>query len=268
MPVSGLVRETPDLLEPLRALEPRLSGIGRAELAACLAPVTERLKERIPDAQWRELAPYALSLCRRLYANARSGDALILARAVLFQASLADDAVLERRASMVCGLLAADTADIVEAVEHYVNALRLANDDPVEASGIWNNIGLAMGIAGNYEMAGRCYERAIELASDRTEPMFARYAACVNLAQSHFHLRSYADGLRSGERALLEQTEEFLERDPHVALLLRRNLVRLLVAVERVDDAALHVAQASALADRIRTPRALIAAATTRAVHE
>ncbi|HEX6633420.1 MAG TPA: hypothetical protein VF038_05595, partial [Usitatibacter sp.] len=206
---AGLLHETSDLLEPLRALEPRLSEIGRAELAAGLKPVVERLKAPLPAAEWRELAPYALSLCRRLYSNARSGDALILARGVLFQAALTRDPVLERRASMVCGLLAADTADIVEAVEHYVNALRLASDDPVEASGIWNNIGLAMGIAGNYEMAGRCYQRAIGLPACVEEPVYARYAACMNLAQSKMETGAYSDGLVSAEKARYEETADF-----------------------------------------------------------
>jgi putative two-component system response regulator len=268
MSPSGLLPESSDLLEPLSALEPRLSCIGRAELAAVLAPIVGRLAEPVAAAEWRELAPRALSLCRKLYANARSGDALILARAVLFQAALTDDPLLERRASIVCGLLAADTADIVEAIEHYVNALRLSADDPVEASGIWNNIGLAMGIAGNYEMAGRCYERALDLLRERQGREYVRYAACVNLAQSHFHLASHAQGIGHAERALAEQTQEFIERDAHVALLLRRNLVHLLVALGRIDEAPQHVAEAAALADRIRTPRALIAAATARAVHE
>jgi len=265
---AALVRETPPLLEPLLGLEPRLAGIGRAELASLMVPIVERLREPLEGGELERVAMPLLSFCKRLYTNARSGEALILARAVLFQAALRNDSSLERLASVACGLLAADTGDVVEAVEHYVNALRLTGDDPVEASTIWNNLGLAMGIAGNYEMAGRCYQRAIDLVHRDSNPLYHRYVACVNLSQSHFHVGSYREGLVAADRALMEQMEEFRERDLSVALFLRRNLVRLLVAVGRISDAEHHVNEATRLADRMRTPRALIAASTARAVYE
>jgi len=265
---AALVRESPPLLEPLRRLEPRLAEIGRAQLRAIIAPIAERLREPLERDELARVAMPALSFCKRLYANARSGEALILARAVLFQAALANDPLLERLASIVCGLLAADTGDVVEAVEHFVNALRLVGDDPVEASGIWNNLGLAMSVGGNYDMAGRCFQRAVDLVRSDSDPLFPRYVAFVNLAQSHFHLGSHPDGLVAADRALMEQTDEFRERDLSVALLLRRNLVRLLIAVQRVSEAEHHVLEASRLADRIRTPRALIAASMARSVYE
>ena len=265
---TGLVREMPPLLEPLRGLEARLSEIGRAELSAILAPVVERFREPLDRREFNGVAMAALAFCKRLYTNARSGEALILARAVLFQSILLEDQVLERLSSTVCGLLATDTADIVEAVEHHVRALRLAGDDLVEASGIWNNLGLAMSVAGNYEMAGRCYQRGIDLVEGHTDPLHPRYVAYTNLSQSHFQLGSHSEGLVAGERALLEQTDEFLERDPLIALFLRRNLARLLVAVGRLEDAEHHVNEAGRLADRIRAPRALIAATTARAAYE
>jgi putative two-component system response regulator len=149
-----------------------------------------------------------------------------------------------------------------------VNALRLASDDPVEASGIWNNIGLAMGIAGNYEMAGRCYQRAIGLLACVEEPVYARYAACMNLAQSKMETGAYSDGLVSAEKARYEETADFRERDPMGVLRLRRNLVRLLVALGRFPEAEPYVLEASELGHRIGTPRALIAAATARAAFE
>ncbi len=234
--MTSLVQEMPSVLEPLRGLEPRIGELGRAELAAVLAPVIERLHERLPAGEAAEVAPSILAFCRRLYANARSGDALPLARAVLAQTVLAGDPVLERRAATVCGLLSADSADVVGAIEHHVRALRLAGDDRIEASGIWNNIGLAMAIAGNAEMAGRCYQRSVDLVKSEPDPVYARYVAWVNLAQSNFQLGCHEEGLIFADRALMEQTGAIRDRDLHVALLLRRNLVRLLVAVNRVDD--------------------------------
>jgi putative two-component system response regulator len=268
MPSNGLLLEAPHVLDPLRGIEATIPEIGRAELANALGPLIGRLHEALGDKEREELCAFAIEFSRRLYSNARSGDALPLARAMLFQAFVSNDLPLERRASTVCGLLAADVGDVVEAVEHYVNALRLAGEDALEASGVWNNMGIAMRIAGNYEMAGRCYQRAIDLLRNCATPVFTRYAACVNLAQSHFQVSAFAEGLRFAERALAEQTEVFLDRDPHVALVLERNFVRLLVALGRLPEAEPHVSHATALANRIRTPRASIAAAITRSVYE
>ncbi len=255
-------------LEPLRGLEHRLPDLGRGELGRLLLPFVHRLHEPLPAGDVPQVADAALALCRRLYANARSGDALPLARAVLVQSELARDPVLERRAATACGLLSADTADIVGAVEHHVRALRLAADDPVEMGRVWNNIGLAMGIAGNYELAGRCYLRALDLLERNGLAAYERYAACVNLAQSNFQVGAFQEGLVFAQRALAEQLPDFREREPHSAIVLRRDLVRLLVAVGRFEEAEPHVAESVALADRLRTPRALIAAQTARAVHE
>jgi putative two-component system response regulator len=268
MPSNGLLLEAPHVLDPLRGIEATIPEIGRAELAAALVPLIARLHEALGAREREELCVYGMKLCRLLYSNARSGDALPLAKAVLFQAFLSVDADVERRASTVCGLLAADIGDVVDAVEHYANALRLAGEDRLEAGAVWNNIGIAMRIAGNYEMAGRCYQRALELVRSHAAPFYFRYVTCVNLAQSHFQISSFADGLRFGEQALAEQTEEFRDKDPLVALLLRRNLVRLLVALGRVPEAEVHVAEATTLADRIRTPRTRIAASITRSVYE
>ena len=252
-------------LEPLRGLEHRLPTLGRGELGRLLMPFVHRLQEPLPSAQVPEVVDAALSLCRRLYANARSGDALPLARAVLAQSAIARDPALERRAATACGLLSADTADIVGAIEHHVRALRLAAGDPVEMARVWNNIGMAMGIAGNYELAGRCYQRALNLLEGKPDAVVERYAAHGNLAESLFQVGAYEEGLRFGYRALEEQGHD---QDRHAALLVRRNVVRLLVALGQFEEAAPHVTEALALADELRTPRALIAAQTARAVHE
>ncbi|HET9469882.1 MAG TPA: hypothetical protein VFO24_02180, partial [Usitatibacter sp.] len=225
-----------DLIQPsastdsLRAAARALGELGRAELADRLAPVIARLHAPMEPAERAELAASALSFCQRLHGSARSGDALALARAVLAQAAAAGDSVLELRASTACGLLAADIADVVGAIEFHVRALRLAGEDRIEASGVWNNIGLAMGIAANYEMALRCYQRAVSLVQDEPGRVYSRYAALGNLVKSHVQVGSYGEGLAVADRALAEETAAFRDRDPMSVLRLRRNVVRLMVA--------------------------------------
>src|SRR5215472_6583779 len=93
------------LLEPLRRAEAGLPALPRPELARLLAPLVERLHQPLPPGEAVPVSDAALAFCRRLYAHARSGDALPLARAVLAQAALAGEAALERRAATACGLL-------------------------------------------------------------------------------------------------------------------------------------------------------------------
>lgn len=261
------VRTEPSALDLLGRLETRLD---RREFAEVLAPLVARLQEPLPAAESVAMTDAVLSLCRRLYANARSGDALPLAQALLAQAGISGDAVMERRASSACGLLAADTADVVGAIAYHARSLAIAavQRDRVEQSRTWNNIGLAFGVAGNDELAVRCYQRAMALVQSERGPVYSRYTASGNLANSLFNLGDVEEGLRIGFIALLELTPAFLEQDVLSAIVLRRNLVRLLIASDRVAEAEAHVTQIAALAERARTPRAIVAAATSRAAFE
>jgi putative two-component system response regulator len=256
--------------ELFSALEPRLWGLGREELGEVLLPLIGRLEARTAAAEAGELLDAALSICRQLYAGARSAEALPLARAALAHATSTDDPGLMRRAANACGLLSADSADLAGAIEHHVQALRLAASagDPMDMSRAWNNIGLTMGFSGNHELAARCYRRSIALLESEPGPVYCRFASFGNLADSLYQIGEFQEGLRIGERALSELTPAFREQDLYAATLLRRNLVRLLLATGRVSEANAHVAEATALAERSQSARTLIAAATTRAAYE
>jgi len=106
-----------DLPALVAALEGRLSQIGRAELAEALQPLIEAMREATGAEAAAQAARTAFDFCRRLYANGRSAEGLPLAGAILDGAVARRDRDLERKAAMVCGLLAGDKADIVAAVE-------------------------------------------------------------------------------------------------------------------------------------------------------
>ncbi len=264
------VQTDPALSELLPALEARLPTLDRRELAEAMAPVVDRLNSPIPADRRAAVAEAVMGSCRRLFASARSGDALPLARALLSQAVLAGDAVLERRASGVCGLLAADTADVVGAIGYQVRALQLAEADrkPVDQATIWNNIGLAFSMAGNTELSVQAFRRAFALVEGLSGPVHVRYTVCSNLAAGLYHLGDIDGGLRFGQRSLDEALPAWVEQDPHSAILLRRNVVRLLIAAGRLPEAREHVDHVAVLASRTASPRTLIAAATTRATYE
>ena len=229
-----------------------------------------RLKAPLPPGEANAVIDSALATCRRLYGNARSRDALPLAQAALAQCMAAGDRPRILRAATACGLLSTDMADLVGAIEYHVQALRIAmaDENRTEMSRTWGNIGHTISITGNHHLSARCYERSLALVEPQEEPVFSRLSACNNLANSYFQLGRIDDGLRFGERALQEMTQEFRDQDPYGAILLHRNLVRLYLAVGRNDDAQRQVAEALKLAPGVGSTRARIAADITRASFE
>lgn len=269
MPAAAANTHTADpALDTLRSLDLRtLSGLERTELSTRLTPVIEALRCGGDIGAAKAIADAALRACPQLHTCARSREALTLAREVLAFARSCRDEVLQRRALSTCGILCTDLGDPVAAIDHQVDALRLAGEDRAAASRGWGNIGLAMSAAGHPAMAARCYERALAVLEGAQAAEVDRYVSLLNLAHMQFETGEYEDGLVSAYLALNAEGS-MVQRDPMMVLRLRRNLVRLLVAVGRVDDAEPHVLDATLLAQRIGTPRAMIAASLASAVYD
>lgn len=212
----------------------------------------------------------ALRLCQRLYANARSFDALPFARANLVLVENSKDVALLRRSHTACGLLLADTGDIAGAIEHHTIALRLAAaaDDAVEMSRIWNNIGAAFCVSGSFNLATACFRRVLALLHSEAAPVFSRFTAYANLANCLFYTDTHDEGLQFAMLAMKEITPTFAQQDPLNALLLHRSYARLLVANGRLGEAKTLVEATVAMATKVGTPRASIAAATVLAAYE
>lgn len=261
------IRSTEHALESLRSLDLRtLPAMQRTELARLLESVTSSLVRGDP-AEAAAVANAALRACQMLHTASRSREALALAREVLGFSKATGDETLKGRALSTCGILCADLGDPVGAIDYQVDALRMAGDDRLAAARAWGNIGLAMSVAGHTAMAARCYERALAVMEGGAGSVDSRYTALTNLAQFQFETGDYEDGLVSAYLALSAEGS-MLQRDAMMVLRLRRNFVRLLVAVGRAEDAEPHVIDATLLAQRIGTPRAMIAASLASAVYE
>ena len=290
MPISGLRISYSNVnkRKPVNLnLEPEIHAA--LPLAATLAAAESRLLDRTHPASYRVFesllrrmqvtqeqgeaqagSSAALRLCQHLYANARSFDALPFGRANVMLAEHSNDVALMRRSHTACGLLLADTADIAGAIEHHTHALRLAaaEDDAVEISRVWNNIGGAFCISGNFSLSAACFRRVQSLLHAETAPIFSRYAAFGNLAHCLYHLNEIQEGLQFAAQALEEMTSAFFQQDPHGALLLHRNCVKLYLAAGQLPEAKRHVEEVVRMAARAATPRAAIAASTTQAAYE
>jgi len=244
--------------------------MGRAELRKAMTPVIAKLRRRLPAADARREVEAALANCKALYLLGRSDEALALGRSALALARRVGDSASIYRGLAACGILAADAFDLVGGLEYHLESLRLAAREPsaLETSSAWNNIGLALALAGLPAMAARAYERAIETVRDIEGPVHTRYAACTNRANSLFHLGDYERGLQSALEALRELTPEFDARDPLAVILLLRNTVHLLVAVGRIEEAAGPVEEMVRRAAAAGSSRAFIACSTARGAFE
>jgi hypothetical protein len=124
---EGLPSSSPlPIADRLRSLEPLLGQLGREDLYAALAPVIGALgADRAPSVA-REEIESAIGFCRRLFAAARSPDALALAHAAHDLACRAGDPALQFRTSAACGIVHGDAGDFVTAIEYHLEALRAA----------------------------------------------------------------------------------------------------------------------------------------------
>jgi len=223
-----------------------------------------------PEGDAQLASGVTLRICQRLYLGGRSFDALPFARANMILAANSNNDVLKRRAHTASGLLLADTGDVAGAIDHHTRALRYAADaqDNVEMSRVWNNIGSAFCVSGNFSLGLACFKRVLALVPAGGEPVFSRYAAYVNLSHCHFQMEALGEGYRYATLATQEMTPAIAEQDPHHALVLYRNFARLLVAMGRLDEAREQVAAAVAMAAKVGSPRATIAATTAQAAYE
>jgi len=211
-----------------------------------------------------------LQACKELHSRARSTEAVPLAQAALEAAERSSNARRTRDFLMVCGVICADTGDVVAGIGYHLRALRHAarEEDRINMARCWNNLGIALGIAGNYAFAARSYERCIALLDPIVEPNISRYAAYGNLSDACYQLRRVPEAIAHGERSLLEETPEFFTQNPYGSMLHRRNLVRAHLAGGNREAAARHMADALEIAERFPSPRTRIAADIIRASYE
>src|SRR5436190_6204532 len=255
------------IIERLQALEQRVASAARGALRDSVSGAAAEMERAGQDGR---VIDVALAVCRKFYSHARSEEGLPLARSALDLAQRLHDPAVVRRAASACGTLAADSLDLIGAIEYHVTALRAAIETgiPTEVSKAWCNIGLAFGIGGNYDLAARCHRRSVTVLDGVERPLQARYAGLTNLAMCLHRVGDSQGGLPFALRALSEETEAIRGEDLSVALYLRRNLVMILTACGRVAEAEPHLAECAALAARVDNPRAKISFAITRATYE
>lgn len=258
-----------DRAAELQQLAGEISRHDARRVGALLQPYIDWLAAPLDPAHAKSAVDAAVRVARALYPDGRAAEGLPLARALLAACDGAGDREQARRAAALCGLLATETADLVEALEYHIRALRLAAaaEDRVEMARSWNTIGHAFAVCGRWELAAKSFRRTVALLEPLSAPSQIRYAALGNLAESCHHLGQVDDGISFGEAALRE-LKQVTGQDPYGVILLHRSLVRLVLARGRVEEAAAHADEAAALLQAAPSKRGEIAVELTRAALE
>ena len=237
----------------LRALASGISSHDARALAALLQPFVEWLR-RAAGARSRRAAAVdsVVRVARALYDHGRSAEALPLARELL-AALPARRGPRPRSGAPRSSAACSPATPPTWWARSSTTSGRCAMPPPTRTAARWRAPGTtsacAFGVVGRYELAARCFGAALSLL----EPVAqirgpARFVALANLADCRFHLGEVDEGLAHGERALRELAGSCRKRTRTPSSLLRRTLVRLLIARGRVEEAADHVAEAIALA--------------------
>jgi putative two-component system response regulator len=266
---SAVLAETIQLSTMLREVAKQVARREFSAAAHLLESVLERVRSFQVAEDPKDLVDSTSLVCRHLYDHGRSGDAVALVREVHALCGRSGERTQLRRASFLLAMMLADTADLVGAIERYLEALRIAaaDEDRLEMARVWGNLGAAFVYAGRHELSERCSQRCLDLLEPLLQPSPVRRAALSNLAQCCYHLGKTNEGIYYGEWALVEM-EALREDATYSEILLHRNMARLLLDAERVDEAEEHVVRATVLADKTEAPRAFIAAEMTRAAHD
>ncbi|HYC37721.1 MAG TPA: HD domain-containing phosphohydrolase [Usitatibacter sp.] len=254
----------------LRELAELTRRLNKQHFSARITAAANQLRAAGASDSTGEVLDAGVALVRRLYSESMVSEATIVADALVDHASASPNPVHKRRARMLCGIAHTEAGDPAGAIEHHAAALRLAidEDNGDAISRTWNNLGLVVSNSGQYELAIRCFERALAVAGEGPAALATRYLATCNTANCYSHLGLHEQGLDHAMRGLVEESAQFRQQDPHAALFLRRNLVNALAALGRIGDAERYVVQASELAEFLNSPRGFITNAITRSLFE
>jgi tetratricopeptide (TPR) repeat protein len=111
---------------------------------------------------------------------------------------------LLRKSLTFLGVMLMETGSLPGATEAYSEALEIARrigDKGTEAP-VWNNLGIALQNAAQYDDAVQCFERAASLAQSSSEFAFVEKQALSNLAECALHVHNVKTGVKAVRRAI------------------------------------------------------------------
>jgi putative two-component system response regulator len=186
------------------------------------------------------------------------------------RAAQLDSPALHRKALTFYGILLADTGNLPTAVECYAQALDLARqlgDAGAECS-VWNNLGVALLTAAQYQDAIGAFERAISLTGNDESLKWSKGQALSNIALACLNLDDFKKGLRTVKQSIAECDEPTTSTEM-LSRVFKENLyTQLLLEVDNVERAKERCDIAKRLAVQSKSARAELTAATAEGLYE
>jgi putative two-component system response regulator len=174
---------------------------------------------------------------------------------------------MQRRALSIQGLILTATRNTSDALRSLLQALDIAEGthDETGTAAAWVNIAITFLDATLYSDARVCYERADVLArqvSDEGQSISLRSRALHGAALCGLFLHEYLQGIDACNAALELLAEPRDREQEQVRALVEATFAQLLLATNRIPEAAEHAAIAREMAVRSGMARAKISAAT------
>jgi putative two-component system response regulator len=195
-----------------------------------------------------------------------------IALAAMLAEQNAEQALL-RRALSIQGLILTATRNTPDALRSLLRALDIAENlaDPVGIATAWLNVAVTFLEATLYLDARVCYQRADQLALDienEAQSGNVRSRALHGAAVCAHYLHEYLQGVDACDEALRLLREPKDREQELVRALIEATYSQLLLALNRVDEAAKHAKEAREMAARSGAVRAKISAATVSGLVE
>ncbi|CAN5305528.1 hypothetical protein BH09PSE6_BH09PSE6_09760 [soil metagenome] len=204
-----------------------------------------------------------LSVAQVLYIRGRAIDALEFCERAVNLARRPEAIPLIRRALTTHGVMLADCGDITTAVSVYAEALEIAHStsDRLGECTVWNNLGVALLYAAQYEEAVECFERTLAVVDESTKEGLSLAAnAASNISLSCLHMEEIPKGLRAARRAITCSPDPTSASELYHRVLTETYYTRLLLEVENVEKARERSELARGFAKRANSDRAMLAA--------
>jgi putative two-component system response regulator len=195
---------------------------------------------------------------------------------IALAAMLADqhgEQALLRRALSIQGLILTATRNTPDALRSLTRALDIAEQtaDEIGVAAVWGNIAVAFLEATLYSDARVCYERADAMAAkvgDQALGATLRTRALHGASLCAFYLHEYLRGVADCEEAIGLLSEPKDREQEQLRALIEATMAQLMLALNRIDDAAVHAAIARDMAVKSGAVRAKISAATVSGLVE